>query len=269
MNLIPPLQKPWQNGYPTSDGKPMAETDWHRILMTLLIEMLSEHFAQQRKVYVSGNLLLFYEEGNRRQHVSPDVFVVRGVEKRLRPNYLVWQEGRAPQVVIELTSSSTRREDLTTKMALYRDTLQVREYFLFDPYGDYLDPPLQGYRLRQGQYRPIRPAAGRLPSQVLGLHLERDGESVHLWNPATGGRLLSNQDLRRRAEQMVQEQAQELASTAQALADAEQHALQADLAAAQANLLLGQQRRRAEQAENEVARLRQQLEALQGPGGAP
>src|SRR5437764_10284646 len=63
------------NGYPTSDGKPMGETDWHRKLMNLLIEMLEDFFASQR-VYVSGNLLLFYEQGNRRRHVSPDVFVV-------------------------------------------------------------------------------------------------------------------------------------------------------------------------------------------------
>jgi Uma2 family endonuclease len=266
MNLIP-LQQPWQNGYPTTDGKPRAETDWHRILMTLLLELLSEHFAAQRRVYVSGNLLIFYEEGNRRRHVSPDVFVVRGVEKRIRPNYLVWQEGRPPQVVIELTSSSTRREDLTTKMALYRDSLGVREYFLFDPYADYLHPPLQGYRLRQGQHRPIRTIAGRLPSQVLGLHLERDGESLHLLNPATGARLLTAQELRRRAEEIARQQAQQLANVAQALADAEERALQAAEESAQAQQLLQQQTRRAEQAESEVARLRAELEAARRSRG--
>jgi Uma2 family endonuclease len=144
----------WDNGYPTSDGKPMAETDTHRLL-TALIETLDHHFAAQPRVYVSGNLLVFYEEGDKRKHVSPDVFVVRGVAKRVRPNYLVWQEGKAPQVVVELTSKTTRREDLGRKMNLYRDTLKVKEYFLFDPLGDYLTPRLQGYRLRGGQYHPI------------------------------------------------------------------------------------------------------------------
>ena len=64
--------------YPTSDGKPMAETDVHRDLMMDLIRTLGAHYAADPMVYVSGNLLLFYEEGNKRKHVSPDVFVVRG-----------------------------------------------------------------------------------------------------------------------------------------------------------------------------------------------
>src|SRR6266851_3070203 len=98
-----------RNGYPTSDGKPMAETDWHRILMTALIQTLDAWYAKNKKVYVSGNLLIFYEQGNKRKHVSPDVFVVKGVAKNPRPNFLVWEEKKAPDVVIELTSSSTRR----------------------------------------------------------------------------------------------------------------------------------------------------------------
>src|SRR5919202_5827614 len=176
MATAPRIPRPvWDNGYPTTDRKPMAETDTHRDLMLKLIETLKHHFAAQPRVYVSGNLLVFYEEGNKRRHVSPDVFVVRGVAKRVRPNYLVWQEGKPPQVVIELTSKTTRREDLGKKLELYRDTLKVQEYFLFDPLGDYLTPRLQGYRLRGGEYHPIRPAEGRLPSRVLRLHLEQSG----------------------------------------------------------------------------------------------
>jgi len=164
--------------YPTSDGRPMAETDWHRKLMSVLIDTLTAFFLSAPRVYVSGNLLVFYEPGNRRRHLAPDVFVVKGVAKYDRPNYLIWREGKAPEFVIELTSSSTRREDVAHKFALYRDTLRVKEYFLFDPFEDYLDPPLQGYRLRKGQYVPIRPAAGRLPSRVVGPHLARAGHSV-------------------------------------------------------------------------------------------
>src|SRR5262245_1194260 len=92
------------NGYPTAARYPVPETDWHRILMVLLIDTLREHFLSQDDVYVSGNLLIFYEPGNKRKHISPDVFFVRGVEKHNRPNYLVWEEGHAPDVVIELTS---------------------------------------------------------------------------------------------------------------------------------------------------------------------
>jgi Uma2 family endonuclease len=182
MTINPLREAPWKNGYPTSDGEPVAETDWHRDLMLLLIEVLRAFYAGKR-VYVSGNLLVFYEEGNRRRHVSPDVWLARGVENRQRPNYLIWQERRGPEFVIELTSSSTRDEDLRTKLALYRDTLKVREYFLFDPHGDYLEPRLQGYRLRGEVYQNIRPRSGRLPSRVTGLHLEADGDMLRLWDP--------------------------------------------------------------------------------------
>jgi Uma2 family endonuclease len=177
--------------YPTGDGKPMAETDLHRGDMVDLIQMLKDHFADQSDVYVSGNLLMFYVEGDRRKHLSPDVFVVRGVEKKNRDNYLVWEEGKAPDAVIEITSKSTRREDQGKKKELYRTVLKVPEYFQFDPTQDYLKPALQGFRLIDGDYLPIEPVNGGLPSEVLGLHLVRDDQRLRLYNPATGEELLT------------------------------------------------------------------------------
>ena len=146
--------------YPTGDGKPMAESDVHLLLMLSLIPTLREFFKPQPLVYVGGNMLVFYERGNKRKHVSPDVFVVRGVPKEREPRrraYLVWEEGRAPDFVVEFTSESTRVEDLDHKMAIYRDELRVREYFLFDPFAEHLDPALRGYRLVEGAYQPISP----------------------------------------------------------------------------------------------------------------
>src|SRR4051812_35406145 len=112
-----------KNDYPTSDGKPLAETDFHRDLMLELIETLRRWFIDEPNTYVSGNLLLFYEEGNRRRHLAPDVFVIFGVGKHQRDNYLLWEEGHSPALVIELTSKTTTAEDTQTKMELYRDTL--------------------------------------------------------------------------------------------------------------------------------------------------
>jgi Uma2 family endonuclease len=178
----------------------MAETDLHRLLMIDLHQTLQDWFADDPDVYVSGNLLLFYEEGNKRRHVSPDVFVVFGVPKRVRENYLLWEEGRGPNMVIELTSSSTRREDTRTKHALYRDVLRVPEYFLFDPYGDYLTPPFQGYRLTAGEYRPMRLKDGRLRSRQLNLILEPDGKQLRLLDPETGLRLPTRAEARMSAE---------------------------------------------------------------------
>ena len=99
---------------------------------------------------------------------------------------------------------STRKEDTEKKYVLYRDVLKVKEYFLFDPRGDYLAPPLQGYRLRAGRYVPIKPVADRLPSLVLGLHLERAGRDLRLWNPATEQWLLTPEEARNLAEAEVE-----------------------------------------------------------------
>ena len=186
--------------YPTSDGKPMAETDWHRILMIDLIQTLDGWFAHDPKVYVSGNLLMFYVPGDRRRHLSPDVFVVKGVPKHKRLYYLAWEEKKGPDVVIELTSKSTRNEDLKKKFQLYQDVLKVSEYFLFDPLGDYLKPRLQGFRLQGGKYEPIVPIKDRLPSQTLQLHLEQGGENLRLYDPKSAQWLPTPSEERRQKQ---------------------------------------------------------------------
>jgi hypothetical protein len=161
------------------------------------------------------------------------VFVVFGVSKRKRLNYLLWEEGRGPAAVIELTSSSTRREDTRQKLDLYRDVLRVPEYFLFDPFGDYLRPSLQGHRLVGREYRPIRPAGGRLRSRQLGLWLEPDGQDVRFVNPRNGERLLTKSEARRAAEEArrAAEERARAEAEARRAAEAELERLRAENAA--------------------------------------
>jgi Uma2 family endonuclease len=178
--------------YPTSDGKPMAETALHWQVMVDAIQSMSDHFAADPMVYVGGNLLLFYEQGNRRKHVAPDVFMIRGIPKLpLRDYYLPWEEGKPPDVIIEITSKTTWREDQKKKPVLYRDVLKVPEYFQFDPTEDYLKPSLQGVRRIGNDYVAIIAVDGRLSSEVLSLHLERSGQELKLWDPARGSWLLT------------------------------------------------------------------------------
>jgi hypothetical protein len=175
---------------------------------------------------------MYYVEGNPRKHVSPDVFVVFGIpklpERRL---YLVWKEGKGPDVAFEISSKSTRKEDTDFKKGLYQDVLKVKEYFLFDPYAEYLDPPLQGHRLRRGRYQDIQPVDGRLPSQLLRLHLERSDSQLRLYDPATRLWLPTPEERgmqadveRRRAdhEQRRADQQQRRADQQQSRADQEQ-----------------------------------------------
>jgi Uma2 family endonuclease len=188
-----------KNDYPTSDGKPMAETDVHRDLMAVLIETLRWWFRDRPEVYVSGNLLVCYEKGNRRVHVAPDVFVVPGVGNHRRENYLLWEE-QPLDFVLELTSKTTMLEDIEDKYNLYVGKLGVKEYFLFDPNEEYLEPSFQGYRRGKTKFNRIAAVGGRLPSKVLGLHLERDGTQLRLWNPADGARLPTPTERADRAE---------------------------------------------------------------------
>ena len=233
--------------YPTSDGKPMGETDLHRSVMAVAIETLKMHFAGQL-VYVSGNLLLFYRPGNKRRHVSPDIMVVRGLEQRDRDNYLLWEEGRAPNIVIEVTSQSTRHEDLEDKLEIYRDEIGVAEYFLFDPRSEYLNPALQGHRLSRGRYEPIAPVGGRLASVELGLHLEADGGRLRFYDPVSARWLLTPQEACLESLAALEQKAAALEQKDAAL---EQQA--AEMKRLQAAM---------QQKEAETERLRQELAAL-------
>jgi Uma2 family endonuclease len=172
----------------------MAETDVHRQLLSDLVFTLDNFFHAQPDVYVSGNLLIYYVEGDPKKRVAPDVFVTRGVGKRQRRICKLWEESVTPQVVIELTSRQTWREDLQEKWRLY-EQLGVEEYFIFDPEYDYLDDPLVGYRLKDGKYKAMNTHDGRLRSKVLGLDLVDTGETLRLFDPKSGQFLPNWQEL--------------------------------------------------------------------------
>lgn len=188
--------------YPESDGKPVGETDTHRQEILDLIAALQDYYRDDALTYISGNLLLYYEEGNPAAVVSPDVFVVQGVASRKRRVYKLWEEQVPPTLVIEISSRSTRLDDQGTKRALYA-MLGVAEYFLFDPLGEYLRPAFQGYRLAGGEYLRMAPDAdGALISESLGLRLLPEPGMLALFDRATGERLLRPAEMAeaRRAE---------------------------------------------------------------------
>ena len=136
--------------YPSSDGLPLAENDWQLKAIHDAYGALNVRYLDRPDVYVSCDLLIYYEEGDPRKSVVPDVFVVFGAAKRNRMIYKLWQEPKAPDFVLEVASKNTWREDLGRKRALYAQ-LGVREYWLFDPKEEYFDPELQGLGLRRAR----------------------------------------------------------------------------------------------------------------------
>ncbi len=196
-------------------------------------------------MYVAANNFLYWQEGDPKQCVSPDVYIVFGVRKPPRDCYKVWEEGgRTPDVVFEFTSKKTRKEDTHTKRRLYEQVLKVSEYFLFDPTGDYLRPRLQGFRRVGEEYVPLELVDGRLYSERLGLELVEEGENLYLYDPVRRERLLTPVELAQRLEEEARRAAEE--RVARAAADLRA----AEEAAARAA------------AEAESARLRAEIEAL-------
>jgi Uma2 family endonuclease len=241
--------------YPESDGEPMAETEIHLLEMIYAIEALRQRFAATADVYVGGDLFLYYEEGHPEAVVAPDAFVVKGVPKLPpRRKYLLWEEGVAPCFVLEITSDSTRRRDMFEKKAVY-EKLGVQEYLLFDPLGDYLTPPLQGFHLVRGRYRPLRPQRnGALTSAALGLAVQAEGTCLRLVNSVTGQPLLRREEevaLRLRAESLAQAEA----------ARADREAARADREAARAKREAAKAKGEATKAKLEAARADREAEA--------
>jgi Uma2 family endonuclease len=170
------LKRPGLVFYPESDGMPMSESDPTRDYLLYCVAVLEAFFRGRPHVYVSGNLFVYYKEGDTSKSISPDVFVIFGVSKHKRRSYKTWQEGgKLPSFILEITSFSTQKQDEVEKPKLYA-SLGVQEYFQYDPTADYLNPQLKGKQLVNGEYQPLALAEKAdgiefIHSQVLGLDL--------------------------------------------------------------------------------------------------
>ncbi|PZV10847.1 MAG: hypothetical protein DCF20_20715 [Pseudanabaena sp.] len=183
------------------DFEPMPEGDKQRRNLSYTTEALRLWFEKQQNVYVSGNLFIRYREEKVEKRIAPDTFVVFGMSNEDRVSYKIYEEGgKAPDFVLEITSKGTLTKDREQNPLIYRD-LGVKEYFQYDPTGEYLKPTsLQGVRLENNAYVAI--ASSVLPDGTLSLHSEVLGLDLHLY-PNLGFRFfdpISNQILRSYAE---------------------------------------------------------------------
>jgi Uma2 family endonuclease len=201
---------PTEHELPCDDGMPM-ETQRHVLQLQLLMDPLRLFWTDRQDVYVGGNMFVYFslEQVSHRDFRGPDFFVALGVPKRERKSWVVWQEGKGPDVVIELLSDSTAAQDKGEKKAIYQDCLRVPEYFWFDPFsGEW-----PGFSVRCGEYHAIaEDAQGRLVSRQLGLALVRwqgayqDAEARWLrWATLDGAQLPTPQEVAVEAQRRAAE----------------------------------------------------------------
>jgi len=172
-DAYPVTPPPTQDELPFEDDQ-NPETERHRLQMELLIETLQPWLRQrQGGGYVGGNMFVYYSLSQVRHQDfrGPDVFVVLDVPPGERKSWVVWEEGKSPDVVIELLSPSTAEDDKTRKKGIYQSRLKVAEYYWYDPF----DPAdFAGFELRTDGYHALTFDAGEsLPSRALGLRLTR------------------------------------------------------------------------------------------------
>jgi Uma2 family endonuclease len=258
--------------YPDEDFEPMPEGDKQRRNLSYTTEALRLWFESQPNVYVSGNLFIRYMQQRIEKRIAPDTFVVFGMSKEDRVSYKIWEEcGKAPDFVLEVTSKGTVTKDREQNPLIYRD-LGVREYFQYDPTGEYLKPAsLQGVRLEQGEYVAIAPKIVSdqvlsLPSEVLGLdlHLYTD-KGFRFYDP------ISEQILRSYAESEFERSQAEFERSLerrfrlqaeQEKQQAEQEKQQAESIALQERLISQQERLEKQQAEAIAQAAEQRAERL-------
>lgn len=239
--------------YPEEDGKPMAASDLHREQLFRILSTLETHFSQDPTVYVSGDILMYYVQGVPSKSISPDVLVSFEIGMKKRRTYLVWEEGKVPDFVMEFSSKNTYQNDLTDKMEIYA-SLEIQNYFLYDAEGLYLPSQLMGFELVNGVYVAVQPdESGGIRSSSLGLDFRIRDQEIAIFDP------VANDWVRTRAE-IAEARAEQEANARQKEAT---RAETAEARAAQEAARAEQEANARQKAEAEVAQLREQLARLQ------
>ncbi|NER78578.1 MAG: Uma2 family endonuclease [Leptolyngbya sp. SIO1D8] len=207
--------------YPSTDGEPVAETYVHLYAMLITLEVLRQYLVGQQATVLS-NQFLYYAAGFPKLRVAPDVMVIFDVEPGGRDNYKIWEEGQTPTVIFEMTSKGTQEQDQSFKKTLY-EQLDVQEYWLFDPKGEWISEKLRGYCLQGEQYVSITDNI----SHALKLRLAVEDTLISFYRLDTDEKLLIPDEL---ATALAESNAQLAESTTQLEAERQRRAdLEAEL----------------------------------------
>ncbi len=166
--------------YPGNVEEALPEGEFARWLAAYVLGALRRVVAASGEDSAYANMPIYYEEGNPRRVVAPDVFFVRGVPfDRRRRSYRIWESGIVPQVVFEILSKGHEFKDQVTNLILF-EKIGVEEYYWFDIErlvleARCLDPSTGRYVAREPD------ANGRFASSVLGLAIGIEKDVLALY----------------------------------------------------------------------------------------
>lgn len=151
--------------------EPEMESSLHYAQLALLVACLEFFWREREDFFIGANLTIYFsrQQLRSRDFRGPDFFLVKQTQRRPRNAWVVWEEdGRYPNLIIELLSTSTAAADRTLKKALYQDRFRTPEYFWFSP--ETLE--LAGFCLVGHEYQSMTPnASGWYWSEELQLYL--------------------------------------------------------------------------------------------------
>ena len=242
---VPPVEYD-DEGYPGPDSN-VPESTKHTHTSAYTFNSLRAVFRDREDDLIAHDLMLLFEEGNRKATLAPDLMVVLGVGNEPRDSYKTWKEGKVPDLVIEVVSRSTWRKDVHVKPPLY-EALGIAEFWLFDP----LHPRLAGFELVGASYREIEELPeGGLRSRVLELDLlVLDGE-LRCRDPRDAMVIPDHVDTVR----MLDDAERKLSQSDRRLAEADRRLAEADRRLAEADRELEASKREREQALHRIAEL--------------
>ena len=192
--------------YPEERDDDMGESSVHIKLLANLLSILKLYFKNRQDVFLSGNMNLYFEKGNSRRWFAPDLLVAFGVPNVERSSYLLFREQVFPQVIIEIASEKTWRNDIDEKLRTY-EKYGAEEYYVLDPEAAYLSAPLIVYRRQGDALVEVETIENRIFSPRLDLEIVWSQNDFRLFNRKTNEYLRNldeSEDARQNAENEIE-----------------------------------------------------------------
>lgn len=197
--------------FPPSDllsDEPPLETYRHLAQIILLLTCLEWWWKDRNDFFAAGNLSIYYnaQQLKTKDFRGPDFFVVLDTEHKERKSWVVWDEnGKYPNLIIEILSETTAATDRGLKKQIYQDIFRTPDYFWFDPYA----LEFAGFHLVDGQYQILAPSPqGWLWSQQLGLYLGIHAEQLRFFT-AEGQLVPTTTEVAELAQQQLEDERQQ------------------------------------------------------------